>query len=50
MFAVKVLHGYITKNGQRTRIKNPQILLTFSCKEHAEKFANQIGGRVKQIG
>ncbi|EOL46098.1 hypothetical protein RV11_GL001176 [Enterococcus phoeniculicola] len=50
MFAVKVFHGYIAKDGKRTRNKNPQILLTFSCKEHAQKFANQIGGRVKQIG
>lgn len=48
MYAVKVLHGYIGKDGQRTRDKNRVRL--FPNKNYAEKFADKIGGRVKVIG
>ncbi|MDA9470056.1 hypothetical protein [Enterococcus sp. 5H] len=47
MYAVKFLHGYITKDGKRTR--NKKIALTFEVKREAELFANRIGGRVKKI-
>ncbi|MBO0439177.1 hypothetical protein [Candidatus Enterococcus ikei] len=48
MYAVKVLHGYISKDGQRTRDKN--LARIFKNKNYAEKFADKIGGRVKVIG
>lgn len=48
MYAVKVLHGYITPNGCRTRLK--QEARRFRSKTDAEEFASRIGGRVKQIG
>ncbi|GGC98455.1 hypothetical protein [Enterococcus wangshanyuanii] len=47
MYAVKVLHGYISKDGQRTRDKNRARV--FVDKNYAEKFANKIGGRVKEF-
>lgn len=49
MYVVKVLHGYIDKTGCRTREKNPETLLVFKDKKESETFANQIGGRVKQL-
>lgn len=48
MYAVKVLHGYITPSGCRTRLKHEAR--RFQCKSDAEEFASRIGGRVKQIG
>lgn len=50
MYAVKVFHGYITKQGERTREKQFEKLQIFQTKEQAEAFANKIGGRVKQLG
>ncbi|MBO0470756.1 hypothetical protein JZO66_09370 [Enterococcus sp. DIV0242_7C1] len=47
MYAVKVLHGYISKDGQRTRDKNQARV--FGDKRFAEKFADKIGGRVKEF-
>jgi hypothetical protein len=47
MYVVKVLHGYITPTGCRTRLKSEARL--FKCKDDAEKFASKIGGRVKRI-
>lgn len=48
MYAVKFFHGYLTKDGRRTRDK--KIALTFTVKREAEVFAQKIGGRVKKIG
>lgn len=48
MYAVKVLHGYITTSGCRTRLKHEAR--RFRSKSDAEEFASRIGGRVKQIG
>lgn len=48
MYAVKVLHGYIGKDGHRTRDKNHVRI--FQTKNYAEKFADKIGGRVKVLG
>lgn len=48
MYAVKVLHGYITPKGCRTRLKREAR--RFENKSEAEEFASRIGGRVKQIG
>ncbi|MGX7138760.1 hypothetical protein RV15_GL002196 [Enterococcus silesiacus] len=48
MYAVKVLHGYIGKDGQRTRDKK-RVRIFFN-KHYAEKFADRIGGRVKELG
>ena len=47
MYAVKVLHGYITKEGRRTRDKQSAII--FSDKKVAMQFADKIGGRVKKM-
>jgi hypothetical protein len=47
MYAVKVLHGYISKDGQRTRDKRRARI--FINKNYAEKFADKIGGRVKEM-
>lgn len=49
MYVVKVLHGYIDKTGCHTHEKNPENLLVFKDKKESETFANQIGGRVKQL-
>lgn len=49
MYVVKVLHGYIGKEGQRTREKNPEKLRIFPNKQTADQFAEKIGGRSKQI-
>ncbi|MGX7131245.1 MULTISPECIES: hypothetical protein [Enterococcus] len=49
MYAVKVFHGYIAKDGHRTRDKSPEKLMIFSDKRQSELFAQRIGGRVKQI-
>lgn len=48
MYAVKVLHGYITPSGCRTRLKSEAR--RFKDRLEAEAFASRIGGRVKQIG
>jgi hypothetical protein len=47
MYAVKVLHGYISKEGQRTRDKTCAKI--FTTKNYAEAFADKIGGRVKNL-
>lgn len=47
MYAVKVLHGYINENGQRTRDKRNAKM--FANKYYAKAFADRIGGRIKQI-
>lgn len=47
MYVVKVLHGYITTDGKRTRDK--KIAKRYKSKETAEKFAHLIGGRVKKL-
>lgn len=49
MYVVKVFHGYITKDGRRTRDKTPTKLLVFYNKQESENFANKIGGRVKKL-
>ena len=47
MYAVKVLHGYINEDGERTRDKSHAKL--FINKQYAEIFADRIGGRIKEI-
>ncbi len=47
MYAVKVMHGYISREGQRTRDK--QSVKVFEDKKIADQFADKIGGRVKKI-
>ncbi len=47
MYAVKVLHGYIGRDGQRTRDK--KSVRIFQTKNYAKKFADKIGGRVKEL-
>jgi hypothetical protein len=49
MYVVKVFHGYITKNGQRTRDKSPDKLLLFQDKKQSQAFADKIGGHVKRL-
>ena len=43
MYVIKVLHGYIGKDGRRTREKIPDKLWV------VEAFADKIGGRVKPL-
>lgn len=47
MYAIKVMHGYLTTDGKRTR--NKKMAKRYKNKETAEKFAYIIGGRVKKI-
>ncbi|EOI05145.1 hypothetical protein UAY_00620 [Enterococcus moraviensis ATCC BAA-383] len=47
MYAVKVLHGYIGEDGQRTRDKNRVRI--FLNRNYAKQFADRIGGRVKEL-
>ena len=47
MYAVKVLHGYISTEGQRTRDK--RTARVFQDPHQAERFAKKIGGRVKEL-
>ncbi|OFT76589.1 hypothetical protein HMPREF3146_06545, partial [Enterococcus sp. HMSC05C03] len=49
MYVVKVLHGYIDKEGQRTREKAPEKLWVFQSKQESDHFATKIGGRSKHI-
>lgn len=49
MYVVKVLHGYIGKEGQRTREKDPEKLWIFQSKQESEQFAKHIGGRSKHV-
>ncbi|MFV0560201.1 MAG: hypothetical protein ACK5NA_05745 [Enterococcus sp.] len=49
MYVVKVMHGYIDKEGRRTREKDPAKLLIFHEKEQSESFAQKIGGRSKAL-
>ncbi len=49
MYAIKVFHGYISKDGQRTREKSPEKLLIFNDRKQSEAFADKIGGRVKKL-
>lgn len=49
MYVVKVFHGYISKDGQRTRDKSADNLLLFNDKKQSEIFADKVGGRVKKI-
>ena len=39
MYVVKVLHGYIDKEGQRTREKDPEKLWVFQSKQESDHFA-----------
>ncbi|MBL1227839.1 hypothetical protein IW492_01165 [Enterococcus sp. BWB1-3] len=48
MYTVKVLHGYISTNGRRTRDK--ECARRFKDMRQAEMFAEKIGGRVKELG
>ena len=36
MYVVKVLHGYIDKEGQRTREKDPEKLWVFQSKQESD--------------
>lgn len=47
MYAVKVLHGYLTYTGKRTRDKTQAK--RYIDKQAANQFANLVGGRVKKI-
>ena len=47
MYVVKVLHGYIGKDGRRTREKIPDKLWIFEDRKQSEAFAAKIGGRVQ---
>ncbi|HIY57318.1 MAG TPA: hypothetical protein H9829_03825 [Candidatus Tetragenococcus pullicola] len=49
MYVVKVFHGYISKDGHRTREKAPDKLLIFTNRKDSEAFADKIGGRVKKV-
>ncbi|GMA48383.1 hypothetical protein [Tetragenococcus muriaticus] len=49
MYVVKVFHGYINKDGHRTRDKTPTNLLLFSTREESEHFADKIGGHAKKL-
>lgn len=49
MYVVKVLHGYIGKEGRRTREKDPEKLWIFQSKQESEQFAEKIGGRSKHV-
>ena len=49
MYVVKVLHGYIGKDGRRTREKIPDKLWIFEDRKQSEAFAAKIGGRVKPL-
>ena len=49
MYVVKVLHGYIDKEGQRTREKDPEKLWVFQSKQESDHFATKIGGRSKHL-
>jgi hypothetical protein len=49
MYVVKVLHGYITKDGRRTREKKLDNLMLFHDRKKSEQFADKIGGRVKKL-
>lgn len=49
MYVVKVLHGYIGKEGQHTRDKDPEKLLVFPSKRESDHFASKIGGRSKHV-
>ncbi len=49
MYVVKVFHGYISKDGRRTRDKSLDKLLLFSNRKDSEAFADKIGGRVKKV-
>lgn len=48
MYAVKVLHGYITHSGKRTRDKSQAKL--YVCERTAWRLADKIGGRVQKVG
>lgn len=49
MYAVKVFHGYIDKEGHRTRDKSLNNLLLFTSRKESEAFAFKIGGLVKKM-
>ncbi|MFV0557887.1 MAG: hypothetical protein ACK5MW_04530 [Enterococcus sp.] len=49
MYAIKVMHGYIAKDGGRTREKSPDKLLVFVDRKQSEAFAKSIGGHVKKL-
>lgn len=48
MYAVKVLHGYLTCAGTRTRDKTQAKI--YDSEKSAWQFADKVGGRVKKIG
>ncbi|MGX7199445.1 hypothetical protein [Enterococcus nangangensis] len=47
MYVVQVFHGYITTDGHRTVDKGQAKI--YQSRDHAERFANLIGGRVKEL-
>ncbi|MEG1503933.1 MULTISPECIES: hypothetical protein [Enterococcus] len=49
MYVVKVLHGYIGKEGQRTREKDPEKLWVFQSKQESDQFAEKIGGHSRHV-
>ena len=49
MYVIKVLHGYIGKDGRRTRENIPDKLWVFEDRKQSEAFADKIGGRVKPL-
>ena len=49
MYVIKDLHGYIGKDGRRTREKIPDKLWVFEDRKQSEAFADKIGGRVKPL-
>ncbi len=48
MYVIKVLHGYIGKDGRRTREKIPDKLWVFEDRKQS-KHLRKIGGRVKPL-
>lgn len=47
MYAIKIFHGYLTKDGRRSLDKQEAKL--YAKKDSAEKIADVLGGRVKKI-
>ncbi|MBM7711305.1 hypothetical protein [Enterococcus xiangfangensis] len=48
MYAIIVLHSYITAKGKRTYDKN--LAWRFNSKEQAMKLADKLGGSVAKVG
>lgn len=47
MYVIKVFHGYISKDGQRTREKSPDKLLIFNDRKQSEAFADKMAAVLK---